>query len=216
MTESTLAPDVQARVEQLLRDAHLQRMRQQWAAAETLCRQALELSPEDPLGMEMLGDLLSEKGSLEPALDSYRKAFARQPQKAALEEKIARLVLRKGEEERERLEAELMLSSPSGNAARKRNATLAILLSVLCPGGGQLFNGEHVKGGILLAVGLVALAFGAPDLLKMFLGLIGPLPRGQSIDGMRAALGILAGLIWLYSILDAAAQAGKGNKKTGG
>ena len=216
MTEPSLGPDVQARVEQLLRDAHLHRMRQQWAAAETLCRQALELCPDDALGLEMLGDLLAENGSLDQALDVYRKSFEQQPQKGALEEKIARVVLRKGEEERERREAELLLSNPSGQSTRKRNTTIAILLSVICPGGGQLFNADYLKGGILFVVGLASIVLGGPELLKMMLGLAWRLPKGQDVDGMRAALGVLGGLVWMYSLLDAAAQAGKRPKNPGG
>src|SRR4051794_36321379 len=118
--EGSGASEIQTRAEQLLREAHILRMRGQWAAAETACRQALELTPEDTLGQEMLGDLLIEKGSLDEALDVYRKAFEKQPAKASLEEKIARAVLQKGEEAHDRLAAELMLNAPGSKAERKR------------------------------------------------------------------------------------------------
>ena len=110
--ENPAVPEAAARVERLLRDAHIQRMRQQFAAAETLCRQALEVSPDDLMGLEMLGDLLLEKGSLDGALETYRKAHALDPGKASLEEKVGRVVLMKAEEERERLEAQLLLTCP--------------------------------------------------------------------------------------------------------
>jgi tetratricopeptide (TPR) repeat protein len=209
-----LSEPTDPRVEQLLRDAYIQRMRQQFAASETLCRQALELAPRDVQGLELLGDLLQEKGSTEPALELYRQALEVQPGKASLEEKIARQVLLKAEEERERLMAELMLSSPQAPKQRKRNQTAAILLSVICPGGGQFFNGQWVKGAIYLLTGLLCLGLGGPDGLKMLLGMAGPLPRGEEPNGMLAALGMVGGLIWLASLLDASAQASKATKNT--
>jgi hypothetical protein len=57
--DATPTSNTSERVERLLRDAHLLRMRQQWGQAETLCRQALELSPDDVLGRELLADLLA-------------------------------------------------------------------------------------------------------------------------------------------------------------
>ena len=213
--DGSTATDKQARVEQLLRDAHIQRMRQQWAAAETLCREALELDPDDVMGQEMLGDLLLDKGSCGEALESYRKAFEKQPEKVALEEKIARAVLLKGEEERQRLDAELMLSSPGSKLERKRSATIATLLSLLCPGAGQLFTGQYVKGGILLGVGVLSLFLGGPDLIKFILGIAGILPKTEEVVDLLAMLGLVGVLVWLYSLLDAAGQAGRSARKAG-
>lgn len=206
--ESTPGTDVQSQVERLLRDAHLARMRQQWSISETLCRKALELAPADAMGLEMLGDLLHDKGSVEEALALYRKALEQQPAKASLEEKIARAVLQKDQDERDRVAAQLFLDSPGNVKERKRNATMALLLSLVCPGAGQIFNGQYVKGGILLVVGLISLFFGAPDMMKMFVVFAAgrsPAPP----NGMLASLGVLGFLVWLYSLLDAASQAGK-------
>src|SRR5689334_22512123 len=124
-------PEKQTRVEQLLREAHLHRMRGHEAAAEALCREALDLAPEDPQGVEMLGDLLAEKGALDEALEQYRRAFEQQPQKIALEDKIARVVLRKGEEEHERITALLMVDAPRRKGEGKRNVLIALLLSLV-------------------------------------------------------------------------------------
>lgn len=202
--------DSQALVEQLLREAHVQRMRGQWAAAEAACRRALELAPDDPLGQELLGDLLLENEDVEGALEIYRRAFERQPGKAALEEKIARAVLRKAGAERERLEAQLMLANPRhGSHQRRHNATVATLLSMLCPGAGQIFAGQRQKGILLLVVGLGGVFLGGPELFKMLLGFAGALGRGDTVDDRLAALGILGALSWLYGLLDAAALGGK-------
>lgn len=212
--ESQVNPE-KARVEQLLRDAHIQRMRQQWAAAEALCRKALELDPDDAMGREMLGDLLLGKGNTDGALTEYRAALALQPTRAVLEEKIARAVLQQNEEEREKLEAQLLLESPQKKNEAKRNATLATLLSLCCPGLGQLLvYRQTVKGGILASVGLLALAFGISEMLKVFAVIAG---AGRSLDSppndVLAALGLLGVLVWIYSLLDAAGTGGKGRKR---
>ena len=201
------------RLERLLRDAHLHRMREQWSAAETLCRQALAIAPEDVSALEMLGDLLTGKGDVQGAEDQYRRALERAPGKPSLEEKLARIALRRDEEERERLEAQLLLSTPRGKAESKRNTTMATLLSLFCAGAGQLFNRQFVKGGILLAAWITCLAIGGQDLFKFTLGIAGLLPRTETVNDTAAMVGFAGLGIWVYSLLDAATQAGKVNRE---
>jgi hypothetical protein len=211
--DPTLVPETDPRAEQLLRDAYLLRMRQQWGAAEELCRKALELAPDDLQGLELLGDLLTEKGSDDEALAVYRRAFELHPEKASLEEKIAKAVLRKAEEERQRVEAQLLLNSRTNPKRRKRNQTVAVLLSVVCPGGGQFFNGQYVKGGAFLVLCLLCLGIGGGDAMKLMIGMAGVLPRGVEVNGLLATLGMVGGLSWLASLLDASAQAGKSGNR---
>jgi tetratricopeptide (TPR) repeat protein len=202
--------DPAALVERLLRDAHIQRMRGEWSAAETLCRKALEVAPDDLMGVEMLGDILHERGKTEDALDLYRRAFAAQPEKGSLEEKIARMVLELAEEQRERDAAHLLLTTPANKQARKRNATLMILLSLCCPGLGQLFAGDNVKGGILLGVGLVTLLAGGGDLFAFLMQFV--VLHDSPIDGFRAAIGMVGLVIYLYSLIDACTRASRVEK----
>jgi len=198
-------PGVDSRVEELLRDAHLARVRRHWAEAETLCRRALDLKPDDAMGLEMLGDLLAEKGDLDGALERFRAALALDPTKAALEDRIARLALQKGEAELERQEAERLLNSPTGKVAAKRNATVAVLLSLVCPGAGQVFNRQTVKGALLIAVWLPSL-FGMMELFRLFVVLMGA-GRGLQPDQGLALLGLVGVLVWLYAIIDASSGA---------
>lgn len=208
------APDLTSgtnRVEQLLREAQLLRMRSQWAEAETLCRRALDLEPDDAMAQEMLADLLVGKGKLDEAIELYRKALEKQPQKAGLEDKIAHLVLEQAQEEQEKITAQLLMSSPSNAKERKRSATVAILLSLLLPGGGQLFVGQYVKGGILLAGGLGGIALGMTDLMKLLLVFAGARPHRGEIppNQFLAFLGLLGMVLWFYSLLDASSRAGR-------
>lgn len=197
-------------VEKLLRDTHIQRMRGEWGAAETLCRKALELSPDDVMGIEMLGDILHEKGCTQEALDLYRKAFATQPEKVCLEDKIARLVLEVAEEQRQRDAAHLLLSAPIDKEARKRNATLVVLLSLCCPGLGQIFAGDNLKGGILLVTGLTALFIGGGDLFAFMMRFL--MDHRAEINDLRAAVGMVGLLAYIYSLLDACGRASRVDK----
>ena len=185
-------------------------MRQNWTRAEELCREALALEPADPMGIELLADLLMERGELDPALERYREAFRLAPGKAALEDKIARTVLAIAEAERERLAAEFALANPASRSERRRNATLAVILALACPGAGQLFLGQALKGGILLVAGLTGLALGTGDLLKLMVQLAGSrLPAHETVHQGLAVTGIIGVLVWLYGLLDASASAGK-------
>ena len=205
-----------ARVEQLLREAQLQRMREQWSAAEMLCREALEIEPEEPQGLEMLGDLQVGKGNLDGALEHYRKALEMQPQRAALEEKIAHLVLLKDQEERDKIAAQLLLDCPPSKSERKRFTAVAVLLSVVFPGGGQLLMGQYVKGGVLMAVFAIGMFLGIPDLYKL-LGALSAAPGSHAPvvhpNPLFAMLGMLSVVVWFYSLLDASSQAGKSSRK---
>jgi tetratricopeptide (TPR) repeat protein len=217
MTEEPITATVpaasQEAAEKMLRDAHIHRMRGQWAVAEDLVRKALELAPDDAQGREMLGDLFVEKDKLEEALAEYRRAQEIQPDRGLLEEKIARAVLRKDEEERERIAAQLLIDSPKGQQHRRRAANIAVLMSLLCPGAGQFFNGQAVKAGVILGCWGLGLFFGAGDLITFVLGLAGALRKhAEQPDGFRAMLGAIAVIIWIYGMLDAASQAGKGKR----
>ncbi len=192
-----------ARAEQFLREAHIQRMRGRWGEAEALVRQALALTPRDAMGLELLGDALLERGEVDEAEASFNAALVEAPGKASLETKIARIVLRRAEDERNRISAELLFTSPRNAKEDRRQQTVAILLSVLCAGGGQLFKGQHLKGGLLLAVWLVSLT-GALEAFKLVVGGLGGLPRGEEVNGGMAFFGLIGGLLYLYSILDAA------------
>ncbi|MBM3457530.1 MAG: hypothetical protein FJX77_03200, partial [Armatimonadetes bacterium] len=172
----------QARAEQLFREAHILRMRAQAAAAEGKCRQALALSPQDALGLELLGDLLLDQEKVEEAEGAYQQALEFAPGKESLETKLARIILERAEGDRSRLTAELLLSTPRPAREGKQQQTVAILLSLICAGGGQLVLGEHWKGGILLAFWLLSL-LGAADAFKLLVGGMGGLDRDSTVDG---------------------------------
>jgi len=208
------APASRDKVEQLLQEAHLRRMRKQWAEAEDSCREALEIDPDEPAAGEMLGDLLYDKGSYSEALVAYRRALEHAPTQTVLEEKIGRAVLAEQQDESDRLDAIATLARPSRAGTARRNALVTLLLCLICPGAGQLFLGQYLKGGILLGVGLVSLITGWNDLMKFWLGIMGMLPRTTRVNDILALVGFVGIAVYIYSLVDAAAQADRSRKRS--
>ena len=202
-----------SRAEQLLREAHIYRMRGQFGDAEGRCREALALIPDDPTALEMLGDFLHEKGALDEAAEHYRTVLAVQPNRASAETKLARVVLAQGERQHQRDMAQsMLLMGDRSSKERKRNVTVSFLLSLCFAGGGQIYNGDLIKGGVLLTLWLIGAFFGFPSLIKLMIGATGRRPDlGPSIAGigLESILGFIALFVWVYSLIDAPSVAAK-------
>lgn len=95
-----------------------------------------------------------------------------------------------------------------------RSERTATTLALLVPGGGQLYAGETVKGGLLLVGAMGGLAVAANELPK----LAEDVPdRGYyTTHGTRFGVGLgVAGVIWLYGIVDAPAAVRRANRRNG-
>jgi tetratricopeptide (TPR) repeat protein len=200
------APGIDARVEALVRDANLCRMRRQFVEAEERCRAALDLRPDDASALEMLGDLLAEKGSLQEAASTYQRAMAASPGRATLEEKHARLALELGEQQHQRQMAEMLLANPraASSSLPPRNPLIALALSTLWPGLGQFYNQEFVKGLAVAAGAVLAFVLGGVALLRLVFAMSG---TRLAPSGIESVFGLIYGFLWLYSVIDAAVQA---------
>jgi tetratricopeptide (TPR) repeat protein len=191
--------------------ANLQRMRGQWPEAEDTCRQALAIAPNDVAMHEMLGDILHELGKLDGALNEYKQAMRISPGRASLETKHAKLTLEIGERERARAIAEDMLANPKKYAAREKSPIWALCSAVMVPGLGQLYNGEVTKAIIVFTPLLLFLASFAlfpthprdPGTLSGVL---------SGVDPIVQWLGTLAGISYIYGLIDATVRAEKLSK----
>jgi len=213
---NTNAPDpmLEEAVHKLLATANLFRMRGQYDEAQEKCSEALRLYPRNIEAMEMMGDLLYERGRLDEALHQYKAAIDLLPT-PSLETKYARMLLRIEERERERQKAEAALARPKAAVRRKRSPATALMLSAMVPGMGQFYNGEIVKGLIIIGVwGICTLwALSSPFLSEFLKSLLSTLLRGEGARGVSPASATIGGSAlfpiaigvscWLYSIIDA-------------
>ena len=94
----------------------------------------------------------------------------------------------------------------------------ATLLSVVVPGGGQIYAGAPVTGGLLLIGAGAALAVGAAASVaaserEPFFGCPAPCWEFEPSQ-LRIGAGV-AGALWLYGVVDAPAAATRNNRRCG-
>jgi tetratricopeptide (TPR) repeat protein len=182
-------------------------MRGQYGDAEGKVREALALAPEDTAGLEMLGDLLAEKGSLQEAAGVYQRAIDRAPGRPALEEKHAQVVLALGEQQHERALAQMLLENPRlALSGRPSNPTFAFVLSAILPGMGQIYNGEYLKGALFLGGAFLTFLLGGEALVRLLFAASG---SRVAPSGIEAVFGFLSLLLWTASVVDAPVRARK-------
>jgi TM2 domain-containing membrane protein YozV len=211
------------KIRELLGRATLARAHHKLDEALALARQAASLEETSWESHELVGDLLMEKGEAEAAMASYRRARKIAVDRPLLEDKIARAALRQAADQTAARRTQALLDGTARPDAPKRNPGYAALFSFVIPGLGQVYNGEILKGLILLvayvALFSVAMLSALQGLSLMPRGGTGPV-YGPSFD-VSAILGAVfdgVGLIWMllliglwvYAIADAALRASKG------
>ncbi|HOM72877.1 MAG TPA: tetratricopeptide repeat protein [Armatimonadota bacterium] len=91
---SGVSPSVQARVDKLLSEANLHRVRSEFDAAIDKCTEALALYPSDAKIHSVLGDIYESAGNLDEAIKWYTMAVELQPGNTLDSAKLQRLQLR--------------------------------------------------------------------------------------------------------------------------
>lgn len=182
---------------------------------DELVKQALQLDPENADVWDLQGDLLAEMGRLEEARDAFAKVLELRPGNVIADKKHARMVFGLANREFEKQQMEAMILSPgsvSGPIAPRKPA-LAFLLSAVIPGAGQLYNGQMLKGGILIASSvLLAIYILASPAFTSYssnlLNLVAGKGGGELSFGISVAI-FLQFVVWAYAIADAIVTAGK-------
>lgn len=210
------------KVRELLGRATLARAHRRLEEALEFARQAAALEETSWESHELVGDLLMEKGEAEAAMASYRRAREIVVDRPLLEDKIARAALRQAADQAAARRTQALLDGTARAEAPKRNPGYAALLSLVIPGLGQIYNGQVLKGIILLVVYVslfsVAMLAALQGLSRMPQATAGPV-YGPSLD-LSAMLGALfdgVGLmwmllligLWIYAIADAALRASR-------
>ena len=190
-----------------LTNAHILLRRGLTAEAETSVRAILAERAGDAAAHELLGDVLAVRDDWDGAAAAYQAALAREPGRASAETKFGTATLRRAERERREKLGVAYAATDAAMVRREggsRGAWPVILGSVICPGLGQVVQGQTVKGGILIAIYLLGI---------LLLALLPHGGSGRSYFG--PAFWLVTALMtgdWLYAVADAAqASSRKGN-----
>ena len=219
--------------DRLLTLANVQRMRGQVSDARQTLQNAVALSEGSAPQMvapthELLGDMLAAEGRIEEASEAYKEATEADPKRVSAEKKFAQMTLALAEAKgtlniseamlRGDSLTDLMASGAMGRQQGKKNAGVAMMLSMLMPGFGQMYNGQIVKGVVvmgsfLILLLLITLSPARNELLNQFTSIMALKPSALSrtpMPGWLPIVGIMVVAIWLYGIVDAPFMAGKG------
>lgn len=168
----------------LLRTAALARRRGDYKKAAEACWEALLRVPCDSSALELYGDILQSGGRVDDALAAYHRATEADPRRTSAERKYAELLLLQ----------DRSVQALQGRAIQT-NPHLAVLLSALCPGAGQFYNGQTGK-----AAGFFAATIGG--LIALFWSPIG-FTGGRGLPSGPGALLLLLAAIYIASLVDA-------------
>jgi tetratricopeptide (TPR) repeat protein len=207
-------------IERLLRTAHIHQVRGEREKAKTLLQQALELDAENASVWELLGDYRRESEDWQGAHDAYKRAHELAPDNAAIERKYAEAVLQltRQQEQYQQWERAIEGKGVGDGAMLPRNPGLAFLLSLLMPGVGQLYNGQMVKGGIILGVMFVCIVVfmltpGGGDFVYNLLAyLVNPARARGAMSGTQLMTAVVMFIVWVYAFIDAPLSAAARNR----
>lgn len=188
-------------VERLLTQANVERVKGNFLAARRLLEQALQRAPERADIHELMGDVYKAVGDLSTALEFYKKARELDPSRRSAEEKFASTLLE--------------INQPTVSEEvpfLPKNPSLAVILSALLPGAGQVYNEQWFKGVVMCVVALLSLGY----FLQFYhqirstsimptLGQVQQQLEQASVGEILLLLfaGLLAFCMWTWSILDA-------------
>jgi len=169
-----------------------------FAEAEAAAQAILAARPGDAFAHETLGDVLAGRGDADGAKAAYKAALAHEPGRASAESKFATLTL-EGAESRRRSALGVGYAAEDTHLVRSgagRGLWAGIVGSAICPGLGQIVQGQVVKGVILVAIYVAGL------------GMLALLPKGnpgQSYFG--PGFWLISALMtadWVYAVADIA------------
>lgn len=225
MSESPGEPtpsEVQLRVRELLGQATLLRARGRREEALKLVEEAMALEPESWESHELAGDILLEFERGAEATERYRRALELNPERGVLEEKIGRAAIVRMARERSAELSQALLENKRAGGSVARKPAYAALFSLLVPGLGQVYNGQVLKGAVIVVCYLVLAALAAvairAEMAARPPSSMGVL-YGPQLDPMSLLSGLFTGIsalwivllvgLWIYSVADAAVRASR-------
>ena len=163
---------------------------------------------------EQIGDLLETEDFADEAMTAYGAAYELDPKRVSADRKKATLALNLATRRNPDAMSAALLRGESiadvlgEGPVTRRNAGLAMFLSVVFPGFGQLYNAQIIKGLILLSIAVISLLVislsADKDSLFRNIAALFALRKGGAAPSPTMIFFTLAYLIaWLYSIVDA-------------
>lgn len=126
--------------------------------------EALKIDSADIGALDMLGDMFLEDAEQEKAIQVFAHGLKHHPEYAAFEEKLALAKLDIAEMERDQLMREMTLQNavengldPGRDKLLDRKPSLALGLSAVVPGAGQIYNDQYEKAAAFFALALISL-----------------------------------------------------------
>jgi tetratricopeptide (TPR) repeat protein len=195
MSETPLSPDARQKIRELMGRATLARVRGDRQQALQLAQEALVLNERNYEVHEFIGDLLMDIGRGSEALNSFRRARELNPSRVELEDKVGRAAIQRGAVMDSMAHMQAVLEGRAPQEPR-RNVGYAAVASLLCPGLGQIYNGELVKGAVLIVAFVLGLfgLFNSPAIKQAAV----PVPWVVALA-----------IIYVFAIGDAAVRASK-------
>jgi len=152
MNQLDPSPSANTALERVLSEIYLRLRQGKFAEAKERLAKAKDLAPDSQAVLEIEGDLALAQRSYQMAQERYQQALRLDPTNTKLEEKFARALLKVHEPEYATL-ANYDESLWSNRVPRP--AITSALQSALLPGLGQIYNGDLVKGVIMLCTAIL-------------------------------------------------------------
>lgn len=199
------APKVEdpVKAEGLLRQARLARSRGQNDVAGRLLQEAIEAAPNSSIVLEAVGDDLMEAGKLGKARDAYEKAFRLDAKNVSAERKFGILLVQTDPI------ATMALFDEANSPARTK---VAVILSALLPGLGQMVTNEIPKGISLMVITVTSWVWivltprGIEGLVGLITGRTGSGPQAVPFNGMIIVPIIVGAITWIVAVADLAGR----------
>lgn len=198
-------------LERLLSEIYIRLRQGRHVEAAQRLAQAKILAPTHPAVVEIEGDIAMAQGRFHTAKDLYRKALDADPANGKLEEKFATALVQTMTPQ---LNLQRLPDDSLWSNRVPRHPLSSTLLSAVFPGIGQIYNGDWLKGLLVL---FTALAGGIAEtniLWKVFSDYRHASPETVSAPalvlfteslfrGPQAILTLLLLAVWIYGMADA-------------
>jgi len=191
--------------------------------ARAKLQQAFALSPTDCSAIELLGDIYLEEAEQEKAIQVFEKGLKYHPRHHAFEEKMALAHLDLDEMRRDEERKKLFLEQGiiEKDKWMDRKPSVALTLSMLIPGAGQVYNEENERAAAFFTVWVVTfLAWYYPLATAIKQVTSTKIHRLNDLGAGIGALGsfakfmlVLIGTVWLVSYVWAVVDAYMGAER---